>query len=230
LTDPLGRLLIRYVIYRTGAMWRDYFNQKAVLHQGSVRSSDYFSEKSFLDQRRNILEWIGPIRGARILDAGCGVGAMTEGLAKGNLVVGVDLAEAALRYARGRRLAAVCADSTRLPFAGQAFDLVLSVGVLQIVDDDQAMLESLHAHVKPGEIGHRDLNRSLQKGVRPLRSRRAGAGGSMPTTWRRVSKPWAAGFERAALLFPLTATTRGPRSSFWAVLEHLLQIRGRRPV
>jgi len=83
-------------------MWRDYFNQKATVHQGSVRSSDYFSEKSFLDQRRNLLAWLGPLHGARILDAGCGVGALSEELTSTNLVVGADLAETALGYARRR--------------------------------------------------------------------------------------------------------------------------------
>lgn len=154
-------------------MWREYFNRKAVDHAGSIESSDYFSVKSFLDQRRSILEWLGPIEGRSVLDAGCGVGAFSEILAATNRVCGVDFSETALGYARGRGILSACGDLARLPFSAGSFDLVLCIGVLQLIRDERAVLTELASMLAPGgTLVVQTLNReSVQRRlVAPFRS------------------------------------------------------------
>ncbi len=82
------------------------------------------------------------VRG-RVLDAGCGGGGMPLSLAEeADQVVGIDLeprfSDAGKRLARERRVANlsfVRADGQALPFAGGAFDLVLSHAVIEHVAD-----------------------------------------------------------------------------------------------
>ena len=151
-------------------MWREYFNRKAAHHAGAIASSDYFSARSFLDQRRSVLDWVGPCEGRRILDAGCGVGAFSEPLVERNRVFGVDFSEVALGYARRRGLQAACADLARLPFPRGSFDLVLCIGVLQLIEDDRAVLAELTAMLAPEiTLVVQTLNReSLQRKILTL--------------------------------------------------------------
>jgi SAM-dependent methyltransferase len=148
-------------------VWREYFNRKAEHHAGSIEASDYFSVKSFLDQRRSILEWLGPLESRSILDAGCGVGAFSEVLAKRNRVCGVDFSETALSYARERGLHVTCGDLSRLPFPGGTFDVVLCIGVLQLIRDEHAVLAELTSLLAPnGTLVVQTLNRSsLQRRI-----------------------------------------------------------------
>jgi SAM-dependent methyltransferase len=69
---------------------------------------------------------VGP--GARVLDVGCGPGALSAAAAKrGARVTGVDLAEGMLAEARRRHpeIEFVCADAEALPFGDGAFDVAL---------------------------------------------------------------------------------------------------------
>jgi SAM-dependent methyltransferase len=83
-----------------------------------------------------------PVRG-RVLDAGCGGGGMPLSLAEeARQVVGIDpidrFGDAGVRLARERSLGNLQfarADGMALPFAGGAFDLVLSHAVIEHVAD-----------------------------------------------------------------------------------------------
>jgi 2-polyprenyl-3-methyl-5-hydroxy-6-metoxy-1,4-benzoquinol methylase len=210
-------------------MWREYFNRKAEDHQGSPKASDYFSDKSFYDQRRSVLDWLGPIQNERVLDAGCGVGAFSQPLAENNDVLGVDLAETALRYARRRGIHAVCADLDRLPFAERGFDLVLCIGVLQLVTDEQSLLAALHAQVKPGgtllvqTLNQHSLQRKvLSRFAREKSFDRLFAPEQLRRTFERLGMT---DIELLYWYFPLSLTTRSTRASF---LSTSFAIRGRR--
>jgi ubiquinone/menaquinone biosynthesis C-methylase UbiE len=130
--------------------WQNYFDEKAATHGASVKASDYYDEASFFMQRRNILRWLGGVSGARVLDAGCGVGAFSEPLVAANIVHGVDFSARSLEYAAARGLKTHVGDLAALPFADGFFDLVLCIGVIQLIDDHRPVLRELARVTRPG--------------------------------------------------------------------------------
>ncbi len=97
-----------------------------------------------------VLELLAPRAGERILDLGCGDGALTEKIAaRGADVVGVDASADQVAAARARGLDARVADAQALPFVGE-FDAVFSNAVLHWVRDQSAMMASVHRALKPG--------------------------------------------------------------------------------
>lgn len=69
-----------------------------------------------------------------ILDVGCGDGYITNALPDNLHVVGADISEEALKHLKRE---GVKADITALPFAGQAFDLVMANDVLEHLSDEE---------------------------------------------------------------------------------------------
>lgn len=134
----------------TTSDWQNYFDQKAATHGASVKSSDYYDEASFFMQRDNILRWLGDLSGRRILDAGCGVGAFSEPLVAANDVHGVDFSAKSLEYAAARGLNTHVGDLAALPFADGFFDLVLCIGVIQLIDAHLPVLRELARVTRPG--------------------------------------------------------------------------------
>ena len=141
---------------RSGKMsnsnWQQYFDQKAAKHGASVKSSDYFDDASFYMQRNNTLSWLGAMEGKEILDAGCGVGAFSEPLTRHNTVFGVDFSEKSLEYAAARGLRTTTGDLTALNFATGKFDVVLCIGVIQLINEYMAVINELARVTKPGGI------------------------------------------------------------------------------
>src|ERR1700729_1775310 len=69
------------------------------------------------DLGAGVLELLAPRTGERILDVGCGDGALTEKIgARGAHVVGVDLSESMVAAARGRGIDARAVPAERLGF------------------------------------------------------------------------------------------------------------------
>lgn len=99
-----------------------------------------------------------PPEAERVLDLGCGVGAMTRLLVQRGAVhpVGVDRALVQAREARRLtpRGAAefLVADGTRLPFADASFELVYTSWLLEHVPDVPALLREVHRVLVPGGI------------------------------------------------------------------------------
>jgi ubiquinone/menaquinone biosynthesis C-methylase UbiE len=91
--------------------------------------------------------------GARILDAGCGTGALLRDLGSAYELTGVDVNTGALAVARERTGAELLEASVeQLPFADAAFDAVVSLDVLYAagVSDDVAALREIARVVRPG--------------------------------------------------------------------------------
>lgn len=130
--------------------WKDYFDQKAEKHGASVKSSDYFDDASFFMQRDNTLRWLGEIEEKTILDAGCGVGAFSEPLTKHNTVHGVDFSAKSLEFAAARGLRTKMDDLTALSFAAATFDVVLCIGVIQLIEKHMPVIKELGRVTKPG--------------------------------------------------------------------------------
>lgn len=130
--------------------WKQYFDKKAETHGASVKSSDYFNEESFFMQRDNTLNWLGPCKDKVVLDAGCGVGAFSEPLVPNNTVYGVDFSEKSLQFAAGRGLKTSTDDLTALHFGNNKFDVVLCIGVIQLIPQYKKVLKELVRVTKPG--------------------------------------------------------------------------------
>ncbi|MPZ26237.1 MAG: methyltransferase domain-containing protein [Micromonosporaceae bacterium] len=101
---------------------------------------------------------VGP--GARVLDAGCGMGAVARSLARdpGLDVIGIDILDFNLATARRRSAAAGLADRTRfgqadyhrLPFVSGSFDAVYTMETLVHAADPEAVLGEFWRVLKPG--------------------------------------------------------------------------------
>ncbi|WP_284643556.1 class I SAM-dependent methyltransferase [Paenibacillus silviterrae] len=130
--------------------WKQYFDNKAETHGASVKSSDYFDDESFFMQRDNTLRWLGELKDAEVLDAGCGVGAFSEPLVKHNTVYGVDFSVKSLEFAAKRGLVTMSEDLTALPFEQGKFDVVMCIGVIQLIEEYRKVLDELSRVTKPG--------------------------------------------------------------------------------
>ncbi len=89
--------------------------------------------------------------GARILDAGCGSGRNMVELARHGSVTGVELSQPSVELARARQSGEVIEGSVlELPFESDSFELVVSLDVIEHLEDDLGALRELHRVVAPG--------------------------------------------------------------------------------
>ncbi len=97
-----------------------------------------------------VVEWLDAKPGEFILDLGCGDGQLTERLAAGAKVVGVDASAEMVAAARSRGVAAEQGSAESLPHPDGAFDVVFSNAALHWVRDQDAMMTQVHRVLKPG--------------------------------------------------------------------------------
>ncbi|HET9477381.1 MAG TPA: class I SAM-dependent methyltransferase [Dehalococcoidia bacterium] len=92
-------------------------------------------------------------RKPRLLEIGCGSGALLEDLSADNVVYGMDIADEALAICRERGLDCVSkGDVTALPYADAAFDTVIAIDVLEHIDDDAAAVREIYRVCKPAGL------------------------------------------------------------------------------
>lgn len=97
-----------------------------------------------------VVAWLDPRPGERILDLGCGDGALTEKLvALGLVVEGIDTSEDMLRGARARGLDVRFGEATTFTVA-RPVDAVFSNAVLHWVRDPAAAIRRIKAALNPG--------------------------------------------------------------------------------
>ena len=100
-------------------------------------------------------EWLAPllrVRGARVLDVGCGSGAFAAELRDAASVTGVDLALEAIRLGRRRGLRDLSVGSAEaLPFRDAAFDGVAALDIVEHTDDVRTLAEIARV-VRPGGV------------------------------------------------------------------------------
>lgn len=93
-------------------------------------------------------------RSLRILELGCGGGALLRDLAARGFtrLVGLDLARTALAEAQrqGTPARLVLADAERLPFAAESFDIVIAADLIEHVDDLDAYVAEVARVLRPG--------------------------------------------------------------------------------
>ncbi len=122
---------------------------QAATQQWDVRQ--YATNGRFVaDLAGEIVTWLGLLPGERVLDLGCGDGALTAALvAAGATVTGVELDPSMADAARARGLTIVEQSMAALAFQN-AFDAVFSNAALHWVRDQQPVLSGVHRALVPG--------------------------------------------------------------------------------
>ncbi len=88
-----------------------------------------------------------------ILDIGCGPGATLKELGNVGRSYGLDVSDTALKYCRERGIDSVCmAEASNVPYRDDLFDLVISVDVLEHVEDDVGAIREIYRVAKPGGL------------------------------------------------------------------------------
>lgn len=123
---------------------------------GGWRADDYERNARFVaDLAADLIEWLAPTDGEKILDIGCGDGVMSQRIAaSGATVAGLDGSEHMVAAARQQGLTAWLADAQQLAELtdlDRDFDAVFSNAALHwMKDDPQAVIDGVLAHLKPG--------------------------------------------------------------------------------
>lgn len=93
-------------------------------------------------------------RPLKILDAGCGTGLLAKKLEQFGDVVGVDMHPEAVKFSKNRGVNVKKASVTKLPFAKNFFDILVSIDVIyhkQVRSDTKAISEFFRV-LKPGGV------------------------------------------------------------------------------
>jgi trans-aconitate methyltransferase len=105
-----------------------------------------------------VVDWLDPKPGERVLDVGCGEGALTASIvARGADVVGIDSASSLIEAARARGLDARVVDAYAMPFR-EEFDAAFSNAALHWMREPDLVLACIQRALKPrgrfaGEMG-----------------------------------------------------------------------------
>jgi SAM-dependent methyltransferase len=126
-------------------MDRDYELQT---HRAEDRHWWYRGRRTVIE---GVLDGLGLPAHARILDAGCGSGRNMIELARRGTVTGVELSHTSVELARARGCGEVVEGSVlEMPFEDDAFDLAVSLDVIEHLEDDLAALRELRRTVAQG--------------------------------------------------------------------------------
>ncbi len=155
--------------------------KRSPLTHGRVFDDEPFAER-YAERHRKMAEGFGreyaeklTSRGfhrGRIIDVGCGFGAMNIVLARrfvDSEIVGIDLSDPLLRLANrsaqaanlGDRVRFENADVHRIPYDANAFDVVINTNMVHLVDDAVQMLNEIERVLVPdGYLFIADVRRS----------------------------------------------------------------------
>jgi len=104
-----------------------------------------------------ILDYVGrsvTLSGARILDVGCALGILLEEALKRKMKAeGVDISQAAVGYARKKKLAVThntCVSFQKRNQIRNTYDVITALEVVEHDEDPRAMLESAYSMLKKG--------------------------------------------------------------------------------
>jgi 2-polyprenyl-6-hydroxyphenyl methylase/3-demethylubiquinone-9 3-methyltransferase len=172
----------------------------------------------------------GPLAGLRLLDIGCGGGLVSEPMARlGADVVGADASERNIGIASqhaaegGLTVDYRCTSAEALAAAGEQFDVVLALEVVEHVADLDAFLAACGRMVKPGGLLiAATLNRTPKSFALGIVAAEYILGWVPRGThdWKKFLKPHelAAGLRRAGLsLSEVAGVSYSPLSDRWSI-------------
>jgi 2-polyprenyl-6-hydroxyphenyl methylase / 3-demethylubiquinone-9 3-methyltransferase len=143
---------------RLSSQWWDSRGPLRALHKFNPVRVGYVRERMAMHFGRNPSS-PDCLAGLRLLDIGCGGGILSEPLAQlGATVVGVDPSPTNIAVAqhhaaeRGLAVDYRCTTAEALAAAGEAFDVVLAMEVIEHVADADLFVELAAAMVKPGGL------------------------------------------------------------------------------
>ena len=151
-------------------------------------ASNYAEHGRFVaDLAGGVFELLNPQRGERILDLGCGDGALTKKLVEtGASVVGVDSSADMIAAAKSLGLDARLISAENLSFESE-FDAVFSNAALHWMHDQNAVLAGVARALKPGgrfvaEMGGHGNIAAIEVALRAVFARN----GLNRRSWRRI--------------------------------------------
>lgn len=140
------------------AEWWDAGGKFKPLHMMNPVRLDYITRQIAAEFARDLTQ-PQPFAGLRLLDIGCGGGLLSEPMARlGATVVGADAAAGnipvAALHAEQSGLAIDYRHTTAegLAAAGEAFDVVLAMEIVEHVADPQGFVSTCHHLLKPGGL------------------------------------------------------------------------------
>jgi 2-polyprenyl-6-hydroxyphenyl methylase/3-demethylubiquinone-9 3-methyltransferase len=162
----------RAEVARFSALAEEWWNPRgkmAPLHKFNPVRLGYIRDQAAARFSRNAKQ-LGCLKGLRFLDIGCGGGILSEPLARlGASMVGADPSDTNIEAAKlhaaqsGLSIDYRCTTAEDLSAAGETFDVVLAMEVVEHVADVHLFVESCAAMVKPdGLMIAATLNRTLK--------------------------------------------------------------------
>ncbi len=140
------------------AEWWDPNGKFKPLHMLNPCRLDYINSQIAVEYQRDLTAAL-PYRGLRILDIGCGGGLLSEPMARlGAKVVGADAAAGNIPVAQthakqsGLDIDYRYITAEALADAGEQFDVVLNMEVVEHVADPQSFLRTCQTLLKPGGL------------------------------------------------------------------------------